>query len=165
MQSQDLAKIVDILTREVELLRKLHSALVDEQSFLVQGDVQGIRDRVEGQIEVIKRLAALEDERKAAFKSICPGRPADSDIKFETILDLSEGAHADRLRALRTSMAEVLKSLGEVNRQNDVLIRQSLAYVKRMLRALAGENANTEMYTSKGSIKSATGRIAVDHRA
>ena len=165
MQSQDLSKLVDILSGEVDLLRKLYSALKDEQDALVRGDAEGIKDGVEGQIGIITDLAGLEEERRAAFRGMCPEEAPDSEIKLETIIDLAGGAQAEHLETMKSSMREVLKSLGEVNRQNDVLIRQSLSYVDRTLRALAGENAGSEIYNASGAIRSATGQIAVDQEA
>jgi len=165
LQSQDLAGIVDILGREVDLLRKLHSALAEEQDALVRGDVEGIKERVEGQIEVVKGLADLEEERKAAFRALCPDEPPGSEIKLEEIIGLADEEQAGRLSDMRSVMREVLTSLGRVNRQNDVLIRQSMAYVDRMLRAIAGESANSEVYDARGEVKCATGRVAVDREA
>jgi len=162
LHSQDLSKLVDILTGEVDLLRKLYFALKDEQDALVRGDVEGITDRVEGQIGIIKDLAVLEEERRAAFRAMCPEEPPDAEIKLNTIIDLAGGEQAEHLETMRSSMRDVLKSLGEVNRQNDVLIRQSLSYVDRTLRALAGENAGSEVYNASGTLKGATGQIAVD---
>jgi flagellar biosynthesis/type III secretory pathway chaperone len=165
LQSQDLAEIVDILTKEIDLLRKLHTALENEQDALVRGDVEGIRGRVEGQIEVIKGLAALEQERKAAFRALCPDEPSDSEIRMDRIIGLAGEEHAGNLNSIRETMREVLKSLGQVNKQNDVLIRQSMSYVDRMLRALAGESAGSEVYDARGDLRCATGRVAVDHEA
>jgi flagellar biosynthesis/type III secretory pathway chaperone len=165
LRSQDLAGIVDILTKEVDLLRKLHSVLVLEQEALVRGDAEGIRDRVEGQIEVVKGLAVLEEKRKAAFTDICPDGDTEDGIGFQTVIDMAGDEYAGPLEAIRSSMRDVLKSLGQVNRQNDLLIRQSLSYVDRTLRAIAGETAGSEVYDSKGDVRSATGRIAVDRRA
>ena len=165
MQSQDLAKVVDILSQEVDLLRKLHSALENEQNALVRGDVEGIRERVEGQIDIIKDLAGLEEERRAAFRAVCPDGAPDAEVEFDTIVGLAGGAEAEHLETMRSSMREVLRSLGAVNRQNDVLIRQSLSYVDRTLRALAGEKASSEVYDSSGGLKNATGQIAVDRKA
>ncbi len=165
MRSQDLSKLVDILNGEVKLLKKLHSALKDEQDALVRGDAEGIRDRVEGQIGIIKDLAALEQERKVVFSAVSPEEGADYEIKFDTIIGLAGEAQAARLETMRSSMREVLKSLGEVNRQNEVLIRQSLSYVDRTLRALAGDTAGSEVYNASGALRSATGQIAVDREA
>jgi flagellar biosynthesis/type III secretory pathway chaperone len=165
LHSQDLAKVVDILTVEVDLLRKLYCALEEEQKALVRGDVEAVKERVEGQIGFITDLAGLEEERKAAFETLSPGGAPGSEIRLEAIIELAGGAEAERLEAVRSSMREVLKSLGEVNRQNDVLIRQSLSYVNRTLRALAGENAGSEVYDANGGLKSATGQIAVDRKA
>ena len=165
MQSQDLSKLVDILSGEVDLLRKLHSALKDEQDALVRGDTDGIRDRVEAQIGIIKDLATLEHERQAAFRTMCPGEPPDSEIKLDTIIGLAGGEQAEHLQSMKESMRKVLKSLGAVNRQNDVLIRQSMSYIDRTLRALAGENAGSEVYNARGAVNSATGQIAVDREA
>jgi flagellar biosynthesis/type III secretory pathway chaperone len=120
---------------------------------------------VEAQIGIITELAALEEERRAAFRAMCPGEAPDSEIKLDTIIGLAGGEQAEHLESMKASMREVLKSLGEVNRQNDVLIRQSLSYVDRTLRALAGENAGSEVYNASGAVNSATGQIAVDKEA
>jgi flagellar biosynthesis/type III secretory pathway chaperone len=165
LRSQDLSKVVDILSGEVELLMELHSALKNEQAALVRGDTEGIRDRVEAQIGIIKELAALEEERRAAFRVMCPEEAADRDVKLDTIIGLAGGEQAEHLENMKSSMSKVLKSLGEVNRQNDVLIRQSLSYIDRTLRALAGEKAGSEVYNASGALKAATGQIAVDRRA
>jgi flagellar biosynthesis/type III secretory pathway chaperone len=165
LHSQDLSNLVDIISGEVDLLRKLHSALKDEQDALVRGDAEGIRERVEVQIGAIKDLIALEEERKAAFRALCPEEASDSEVKLDTIIGLAGGEQAEHLTSMKASMREVLKSLGEVNRQNDVLIRQSMSYVDRMLRALAGENAGSQVYNASGAVKGATGQIAVDREA
>ena len=63
---------------------------------------------------------------------------------------------------LREALREVIEAIGRVNRQNDTLIRQSLSYIDRTLKLVAGEDAASTVYTLNGEVKCPTGQIVLN---
>ena len=47
---------------------------------------------------------------------------------------------------------------------NNMLISQSLSYIDRTLKMIAGEDPTSKVYTSTGELKCRTGRIAMDRK-
>lgn len=163
MDQRALEDMIDVLTREVDLLGRLHSVLQDQQAALVKGDVEAIRLSVEAQIEVLKTVAQLEERRKSAIRAL-EGSSDGEAVKLETLIADAPDSEASKLREIRTSLMEILEGIGNVNRHNNMLIGQSLSYIDSTLRMIAGEEESSKVYTADGRIKGTTGRIGIDNK-
>jgi flagellar biosynthesis/type III secretory pathway chaperone len=159
-----LRELTDILDGEVELLQKLHTILSEQQAALVKGDVEAIRRNVEGEIKTLNQIGRLEERREATFEAL---RKTGDDGKITRLQNLIEevgGQDSSRLRKIRTSLQETLIAIGKVNKHNGMLINQSLSYIDRTLRMIAGEDDTSKVYTPEGEVKCRTGQIVVNRK-
>jgi flagellar biosynthesis/type III secretory pathway chaperone len=163
MERRDLELLVGVLAREVDLLQRLLATLGDEQRVLVAGDVGKIKESVEGQIDLVKQFAGVELERQAILKRINRDGRYGREPKMDKMIE-DAGEQAPALRELRGSLREVLAGLGAVNKRNHLLIRQSLSYIDRTIRLIAGEERSAKQYTPKGDLRAVAGNVAVDRK-
>lgn len=155
-----LEDFIGILGRELDLLTRLHSVLVDQQRSLVGGDVEEIGRTVEQQIAIVTEIGDLEDLRKSLLTDIRPSDVGEMDL--DAILGVASGEQAERITSIVNCLKEALESLGIVNKRNGMLIRQSMSYIGKAMKMIAGGGSPTETYTSAGGIDCATRQVAVD---
>jgi flagellar biosynthesis/type III secretory pathway chaperone len=161
MESRTVEDLTDILETEIELLRRLHALLAEEQAALVRGDVEKIRETVEGQIGVLSEISGLEDKRLSALAVLSPNGASPEETKLQRIIEAAP-QYAARLTSVRNALREVLEAIGAINGHNGMLINQSLSYIDRTLKSIAGEDPSSKVYTDRGELRCRTGRIAVD---
>jgi flagellar biosynthesis/type III secretory pathway chaperone len=164
MEQEALEHLIAVLSDETGLLRDLHATLAAQQQALVRGDVQEIKHTVEGQIAALSKIAKLERERISLLEAVQSGDHADT--QAVTLNHLIEAApeHGRRLREVRAALKDVLEAIGTVNRHNGMLINQSLSYINKTLRMIAGEDTSSTVYTPDGGVTCPTGRLAVDRK-
>lgn len=164
MEEEALEQLIAILGRETDLLQELHTLLAAQQEALVRNDVEDIKQSVEGQISTLSKIAQLERERISLLGAVQFG--ADGDKQDVTLSNLIEVApeHGERLREVRTALKDVLDAIGTLNKHNGMLINQSLSYIGKTLRMIAGEDTSSTVYTSDGDLTCPTGRLAVDRK-
>lgn len=162
MSEPELNELIEILTAEVDLLTRLHSILSKEQDALVTGDVDRIRRTVEEQISVLQEVAVLENRRTTVLENIGGPEGTARDGKLGTLIEQAFGEKADRLKEIRTSLRAMLEAIGTVNSNNGMLINQSLSYIDKTLKMIAGEDDTSRVYTSDGEVKCRTGQIVLN---
>jgi flagellar biosynthesis/type III secretory pathway chaperone len=163
MERRDLESLVELLAREVDLLQRLSAVLREEQEVLVAGDVARIKAAVEAQIDLVRQFAAVEDQRRAVLARLNKDGRYGSESRMDRVIE-DAGEKAPALRDLRESLREVLEGLGTVNKRNGMLIRQSLSYIDRTIRLIAGEDRAAKQYTPNGDLRSVVGNVAVDRK-
>jgi flagellar biosynthesis/type III secretory pathway chaperone len=164
MEDEALDKLIAILTRETEILQGLHNLLAAQQQELVRGNTEGIKQSVEGQIETLGEISNLERERVSLLGALrLDGEDQKEDVTLSRLIEIAP-QHGDRLREVRLALKEVLEAIGTLNQRNGMLINQSLAYIGKTLRAMAGEDKSSTVYTADGDLTCTTGRLAVDRR-
>jgi flagellar biosynthesis/type III secretory pathway chaperone len=164
MEDEALEKLIAILAAEIRLLKDLHTLLAAQQEALVRGNAEEIRQSVEGQIATLSEISALERERVSLVDSL--QQLEHSDRGGITLSHLIEVApqHGERLVEVRAALKDVLEAIGTLNKHNGMLINQSLAYISKTLRTIAGEDTPSTVYTSDGDVACPTGRLAVDRK-
>ncbi len=162
MTNSQLEDFIEILSGELDLLTHLHSALVDQQKCLVSGDVEQVSREVERQIAIVSEIGRLEERRKAMLQSIAPvGEDA---MDLERIIGDASEEQAERIRGIVDCLREALESLGTVNKRNGMLIRQSMSYIDKTIKMIAGGGAPTETYTSECGIECPTRQVVLDEQ-
>lgn len=164
IQVTDLRKVIATLATEVDLLWKLCAVLEAEQQALVRGDAADLKGSVESQISLMKEIAALEDERQSLVPPGSQADPQAKPLKLEALIETAPAEEAASLGSIRTALREVIEALGRVNTHNNLLIRQSLAYIDKTLKMAAGEDTASAVYTSNGDVKCPTGQIVLNRR-
>lgn len=126
--------LAEVLQRELELLLKLRDLCLREQEHLRKDDLQGIQKLLAVKEQTIKELISLEREREEMHRDLA--------VDFHLPLDsgpkdlLAAGGLSQELEETIEQMRAVLAELKEINETNTLLIRQSLAYVRKMLALL-----------------------------
>ena len=164
MEANGFQRLIEILGEEVDLLRRLHSTLENEQQGLVNGDVESIQKYVESQISILSDVSRLEDERMATLRPLGPPGEESQASKLEMLIEGAPEQEAQSLQEIRASLREVLEGIGSVNKHNGMLISQSLSYIDRTLKMIAGEDSSSTVYTAEGRVTSRIGQIAVDRK-
>jgi flagellar biosynthesis/type III secretory pathway chaperone len=162
MTNSQLEDFIEILNGELDLLTRLHSTLVDQQKSLVSGDVEQVSGEVKRQIEIVGEIGRLEERRKATLQSIAP--TGEDGIDLERIIGDASEEQAVRIRGIVDRLKEALESLGTVNKCNGMLIRQSMSYIDKTMKMIAGGGSPTETYTSEGGIECPTRQVALDEQ-
>jgi flagellar biosynthesis/type III secretory pathway chaperone len=163
MEEEALQKLITILVKEVQLLKDLHSLLAGQQDALVRGSVENIKRSVEGQIAVLSEISDLERERMSVLGAMPADTPETGNMTLTRLIEIAP-QHGEHLREVRAALKDVLEAIGNLNKHNGMLINQSLAYIGKTLRMLAGEDTSSTVYTSDGDVTCPTGRLAVDRK-
>jgi len=163
MEDEPLEQLIAILGEETDLLQELRDVLAAQQQALVRGDVEEIKRSVEGQIATLSRVAKLERERISALEAVRSGEEDHQDLTLSHLIEAAP-EHGERLREVRAALKDVLEAIGKVNKHNGMLINQSLSYIGKTLRTIAGEDTASTVYTSDGEVSCPTGRLAVDRK-
>jgi flagellar biosynthesis/type III secretory pathway chaperone len=162
MREPELNELIEILSAEIGLLTSLSSIVTEEQNALVEGDVEGIRSTVEAQMSVLQDIAALEARRNRVLGDLGGPEGDAGDVKLGTLIEKVSGEKAERLREIRSALRSILEAIGTVNRNNGMLINQSLSYIDKTLKMIAGEDASSKVYTADGEVKCRTGQISLN---
>ena len=164
MSEIKISDLIEILTTEIGLLKKLHITLADEQKALVANDVEQIKCNVEKQISILRDIAELEDRRQTVLRDLSNDDAQVEKVKLGALVGGMAGEEADRLERIRISLREILEAIGTVNRNNGMLINQSLSYIDATLKIIAGEDASSKVYTANGEVTCRTGQIALNNK-
>lgn len=163
MEDEALEKLIAILGRETELLEDLHRLLAAQQDALVKGKVEDIKQSVEGQIATLSELSKLERDRIYLLGKLQMDGGGEEDLTLTNLIELAP-EHGERLREVRAALKDVVEAIGTLNKHNGMLINQSLSYISKTLKTIAGEDKASTVYTSDGEVTCPTGRLAVDRQ-
>jgi flagellar biosynthesis/type III secretory pathway chaperone len=163
MEEEALEKLITILGHETSLLEQLHGQLAAQQQALVRGNVEEIKQTVEGQIATLSEIQKLERERMSLLDVLESGEETGQGITLSRLIEVAP-QHGERLSQVRSALKEVLDAIGTLNRHNGMLINQSLSYIGKTLKMIAGEDKASTVYTPQGDVTCPTGRLAVDRK-
>jgi len=134
-----VSRLLDHLERQVESSRRLLELVLDQNAAIRDQDVWRLLGSLgEVQAEMAYR-ARLEAEREELLLAAAAERGAAPEtLDLEALL---AGTAADEAARARERSAELLGLVTEVERvhaQNRVLVRQELAFLDHLMRALSG---------------------------
>lgn len=163
MEEEALDQLIAILGKETGLLQDLQTRLAAQQDALVRGKVEEIKQSVEGQIATLSEISNLERERITLLGAVQSGTDDEEDLTLSHLIEAAP-RHGERLREVRAALKDVLEAIGTLNKHNGMLINQSLSYIGKTLRTIAGEDTSSTVYTPDGDVTCPTGRLAVDRK-
>lgn len=155
----------EVLATQRDLYRALIGVASNEQSAIVEGDVERLTVLVEQKEELLDHLRALETERMTALVAIQmatgiePETATLSEIAAHLPIDTAEALS----RAGRELRAEAL-ALEEAHAVNAQLLRNSRSLVDRWLQYLRTVLAGS-LYTQQGASSAGTGGRSLDRSA
>ena len=157
-----MLQLVELVQKEVETFQALLESMESEQKALIAQDVAEIEKTVISQRELAVNAAALERARTKLVAELSQelGETA-SDFTLKRLIDRIEGEHSKHLGEMRETLIEMHEKIQHANKQNALLIKQSMKYVDKSLQILAGDGPETGVYAQSGKV-SKSGRTVLN---
>ena len=135
-----LSELVDVLEREAGVLDQLLSAATDKQMALLSSSASAVPEIARREESLVAGMAGLERRRSelSAGLGALMGVSGDS-LTLSSIIAATRGETAGELRKLQTLLVARSHRLDEVNRENALLLAQSIDLAQAWLSAISGE--------------------------
>ena len=162
-----VSKLIGIIHEEVRSLHKLLELVDEEQETLVQNDAEKLVDNVARQETLLGEAENLEKRRLQVTEQLsrkCMVAPGE--LTMSRLTDLVEEAHSAELKTLQHNLLDAHQKIEETNRNNELLIRQSMGYITRTLDVLTACPPQETTYERSGRVQEVQHRQAkmVDRR-
>ncbi len=161
-----LARLEDLLCRELDCYRDLLDIMLQEKEVLSANRNEALPDLLEEQKRILFAAKALEPQRIDAMRESATRLGLEAGATLRQIAERIDGAPRDRIRRLRDTLAHVVERVDQVNRINVLLIRNNLDFISATVRAILEESSPQPTYAPPGK-SAASGEVAswTDRRA
>ena len=132
-----MLQLVELVQKEVETFQALLDSMQIEQRALVTQDVPEIEKAIALQRDLAINAGALERARTKLVGEISRelGETA-SDLTLKRLIGRIDGPHSQRLGEMRETLLAMHEKIQTANKQNSLLIKQSMKYVDKSLQIL-----------------------------
>ena len=143
--------LIELLDKEMATLRLMQTSLEAEQKALIENDIQGLNEAVETQRALTQRAATQEKARIKILYQMAPMLQENpKTLTLRRLIELANAPFAERMSKQREAMIALQEQLRQINRQNSVLIKQSMKYVDKSLQILTGGSPMGNRYARSG---------------
>ena len=158
-----MLQLVEIVQKEVDTFQALLDLMVNEQKALVTQDITEIEKVVAGQRELAVNAAAFERARIQLVTELSQdlGVTA-SDLTLKRLIDRIQGPHSQRLGEMRETLIAMHEKIQTANRQNALLIKQSMKYIDKSRQILTGDGPDPGVYAESGKVTKTNGRAVLN---
>ena len=169
MDIEDLKKdMMAVLEEEVDVFRKMHGLLTQEQKALTRDDVEGIKSAVENQKQLGEAVRLVDARRDQIAKAIgLKIGVGEEPMTINRLCELYDGEEGERMLELRDSLLDLQAEIRRVNRNNAFLIRHAMRYVDKIMFLLKSGDGSSRIYLPSGAADSVSAgmRPAVNRTA
>ncbi len=144
-------KIIDVVEEEALCLEGFLRLLVDQQKYLVENDLENIKNGVARQQELIDRVKSLEKARTqlvAKYSESENIKPCD--LTMSGLARRAGGEIADKLMELQNSLMSLHRKIEKAKRKNQFLIEHSMKYINGTIRLIAERGKSRKDYAPHG---------------
>ncbi|MCK5329274.1 MAG: flagellar protein FlgN [Candidatus Latescibacteria bacterium] len=153
MQSA-VSELIEIIHKEMRLLHNLLELVNDEQQTLLLNDAEGLVGNLTRQEALLEKADQLEKQRLRVTEVLSRKlRVAPEELSMSRLMDLVEEAHSTELGKLQQTLVEAHQKIGETNRNNELLIRQSMGYIARTLDVVTASPPQETTYERSGYVR------------
>ena len=158
-----MLQLVEIVQKEIETFESLLDSMDREQKALVTQDMPQIETAVAEQRSIAELAIALERARTRVVTDLSQelGETA-QDMTLKRLVDRIQGPHSQQLGEMRETLIAIHEKVQTANRQNALLIKQSLKYVDKTLHILTGDGPQTGVYAQTGKVSKSNGRTVLN---
>jgi FlgN protein len=140
-------KIADIVEQEAACLEEFLTLLVNQQKYLVDNDIESLRDGVTRQQEIISRIKGLEKNRSSLVVKYSDSNDLDpEDVTISGLARRADGAIADKLMELQNSLLSLHQKIEKAKRKNEFLIEHSMKYIEGTIKLIAEKSTPVNDY-------------------
>jgi hypothetical protein len=143
-------KIIDVVEEESLCLEKFLELLINQQKYLVENDLENLKDGVAHQQNIIDRVKALEKQRGQLIAMYSDSENLDpNDVTISSLARKAGGQIADKLLKLQNSLMSLHKKIEQAKRKNEFLIGNSMKYIDGTIRLIASSGTQKKDYSKR----------------
>ena len=169
MDIENLKKdMMAVLEEEVDVFRKMHGILIQEQKALTRDDVEGIKSTVEEQKQLGEAVRLIDARRGQIAMAIGEKLGVGEEpMTINRVCEIYDGEEGERMLELRDSLLDLQAEIRHVNRNNAYLIRHAMRYIDKIMFLLKSGDGSNRIYLPSGAADnvSAGMRAAVNRTA
>ena len=163
-----IEELSDVIRQELWEYEQLLASLEQEQDMLVHHETDKLQEVTSGQHRLVEQAKTLERARLRVVERLSDLLGEDpSDLTLKRLIVRVGGAQGEQLRQMRDALVGAHERIRKANRNNALLIRQSMKYVDRTLHILSGDDLPAGVYAGSGKLETRTsgGQAVVDQVA
>lgn len=145
--------IIDLLISQREVLTNLLEILDKERDALIHENIDDIAEFQEKKKELKQRIDIIEEKKQEIY----------GEKRLKEILDSMEGQDRQKAEKLGLEVEELVMDIIEINDINDMLIRQSLDYIRNMINIFTPKKVT--VYKSTGKVDSGAAPSSVINKS
>jgi len=162
-----ITQLIEMINREVESFERMLDLLLSEQDSIVRNDVETLQENLHEQEVLVSDIRSLEQERVKLTKAIShqigmkPG-----ELTLRKLACRLKGIEATKLQDVGDSLLQLQRKIQTTNRNNQILIEQSLRCIDQTLDIFTGGKGSPELYVKTGKKAQApSGRTLLNRKA
>jgi hypothetical protein len=158
-------KLIEIIGREAGLFESFLALLEQQQTMLVNNDLDGLNNVTDRQREKLVESQLLNREREQLIQRIKAANAIEGDLNVTRLLEMVDENQAARLLQLKSLIYDLHDQISHVRNQNALLLNRSRQYIGKMMEMLSRVNSPEGTYSSSGVTACGESTVAVDRRA
>lgn len=149
-----LSELIVILNNEIEVHKELLTFLHEDRELLIDLCVEEIFENNKKKETCTLKIKMLEESRLLLVNRLSQHYAIPSqELTLSKIVSLVEGPPHSALDTARSTLTALIKSIGEVNQSNGLIVKDSLYYFKRSLDFLNYASSASPTYVDNGKMK------------
>ncbi len=145
-----LARLEDLLCRELDCYRDLLDVMLKEKEVLSTNRNEELGELLEEQKRVLFSAKSIEPRRREAMAALVGELSLEHGSTLHQIAGSLDGAARERVLKLRGSLTHIVERVDQVNRINVMLIRNNLDFIGTTVRAILEESTPQSTYAPTG---------------
>jgi FlgN protein len=159
-----VSRLTEHMQRQLASSRRLLEIVLSQNAAIRRQDSEAVLASLSDVQAEMAYRAQLENERDAIFRTTASQRGVAADsLDLEAMLAGEPAVEADQARSLSAELVGLVREIGKIHEQNRVLLRQELAFLDHLMRALSGTPKGG--YSPTGWIGTRAGINVVDATA
>ena len=149
-----IVRLIEVTQKEVVTFQRLLEALEREQQALMHQNTDALATAVREQQGLTEAAAGLEKDRVEIVDRLAVALQEDRDaLTLKRLVERIQGPQAEQLGEIRGALIDLQIKIQKVNRQNTLLIKQSMKYVDKTLQILSGSGNSGGVYEQSGKVE------------
>lgn len=146
-------KLIDILEKEMEVLKEFLDLLHMERQYMIDLSLDKLPHCTNKKETLILNLKVLEESRIDLINSMSTNRSSLSFLTLSKIIEEGPKKYKDKLKSCRSRLVNLVNSIKEINRINEILADRALSYARVSLNFLTRLACELPIYHSSGQIR------------
>ncbi len=131
---KELTELINILNAEYEVFVKYLERLTEQQQFLIENDLGGIKISVEKINTLAQDAVNLETGRRRIIESLSERLAMNpEEITIGKLIEKFKGPNFEELEGLKNTILDIHDKVNKQKKRNELLIEQSMGIIKQTM--------------------------------